>query len=80
MNSRTKCFSRLLHGLALFGILSIIGSYASLADAAQGCGQGRHLNGWGRCVLNYPGPYASPAPFRPGCWYNWAGQLRCYRR
>lgn len=80
MNTQSLCFSGVLRSVVLVGVVSIAVGYTTIADAAQGCGQGRHLNRWGYCVWNSPGPWATPAPYHPGCWRNFWGQLRCYRR
>jgi hypothetical protein len=67
-------------GPAVIGALLTVGiGYSSLAQAADGCGFGYHSTALGRCVPNSPGPDASPAPGRPDCWYNGAGELRCWR-
>ncbi len=75
MNSLTK----LLQTVIFIGLISVVGSFTSIASAAQGCGHGYHRTINGRCILNYPGRYATPAPYHPGCWRNMWGQLRCYR-
>lgn len=79
MNSCSVRFFEAFRIAIMVGFLGLAISYTSIAEAAQGCGYGLHRNGWGRCVLNHPGPYATPAPNRPGCWYNVNGHLRCYR-
>jgi len=73
------CFSGMLRSVVVVSLLCFALSYTSIANAAQGCGHGFHRNYYGRCVLNHPGPYATPAPFHPGCWRNAWGRLRCYR-
>lgn len=78
MNTHSMCFSQLLRTIALIGLLTLVGSYTP-ANAAQGCGHGLHRTLYGWCVLNRPGPHATPAPYHPGCWRNAWGQLRCYR-
>lgn len=79
MSKNSMCFSRLIRTVAMAGVLCFVGSYASIAIAAQGCGQGFHRTINGRCVLNHPGPHATPVPHHRGCWRNGLGQLRCYR-
>ncbi len=71
--------SNLLGPIAIVALLSIDVGYAPAAHAAQGCGFGNHMNYWGRCVPNEPGPWARPAPGRPDCWINDRGQFRCFR-
>lgn len=76
MNNRSV--SRII-GAAVFGSMLGFGvAYTSIADAAQGCGHGYHMNPNGRCVPNNPGPNSTPVPGRPDCWRNGSGQLRCY--
>lgn len=75
----SSCISSVLRTSILISSLGLALSYTSIADAAQGCGHGLHRNYYGGCVLNHPGPYATPAPYHPGCWRNHWGQLRCYR-
>lgn len=70
---------RLVKPIIAGGLLSLAVGYSSLANAAQGCGYGYHMTGYGRCVPNAPGPNAVAAPGRPGCWYNGNGYLRCFR-
>ncbi|KGP63319.1 hypothetical protein EP47_09305 [Legionella norrlandica] len=80
MNARSVCFQGLLRNIAMISLLLMAVVFTSTANAAQGCGYGYHRaihNGV--CVLNYPGPYATPAPYHPGCWRNMWGQLRCFR-
>jgi hypothetical protein len=71
--------SRLLRASALIGLITLSIGYTSIVDAAQGCGYGYHRGPYGGCVLNRPGPGATPAPAHPGCWRNANGYLRCYR-
>jgi hypothetical protein len=78
MNTHSVRFSKLLRVAVMTGVLCLA-SYATIADAAQGCGQGLHRNGYGGCNYNHPGPNATPAPNHPGCWRNGNGRLRCYR-
>lgn len=78
MNARTVCFTKILRIGMMLSVLFLAASYTSTADAAQGCGYGRHVSVYGRCVGNFPGPYATPAPYHRGCWRNAWGQLRCY--
>jgi hypothetical protein len=80
MKRYTRTFVKLFQGIVMVSGLSLLLGYTAIAEAAQGCGQGYHRNGWGRCALNRPGPWATPAPYHPGCWRNDRGQLRCYRR
>ncbi|HAT9523966.1 TPA: hypothetical protein JBC98_04770 [Legionella pneumophila subsp. pneumophila] len=80
MNVHTMCFTRVLRYAVVTSLLFMLVSFTSVANAAQGCGEGYHRaihNG--TCVLNYPGAFATPAPAHPGCWRNMWGQLRCYR-
>lgn len=78
MNTRSMC-SGLFRSGVIAGLL-FAAAYTTTANAAQGCGFGYHQAFHnGVCVLNYPGPNATPAPFHPGCWRNGAGYLRCYR-
>lgn len=80
MNTGFMGFSRLLRTIFMLGMLFLALSYTSIGNAAQGCGQGFHQAINGRCVLNFPGPHATPARYHPGCWRNGFGQLRCYQR
>ncbi len=78
MNTHSMCFSSVLRTVVMVGMLILTASYTSGANAAQGCGYGFHQaihNGV--CVRNYPGAFATPAPYHPGCWRNRWGQLRC---
>lgn len=78
MKTRTLCFSGLLRTMLVLSMLFLITSFtATTANAAQGCGQGYHRSFHGGCIVNYPGAWARPAPYHPGCWRNWAGALRC---
>ncbi len=77
MKTRSLCFSGFLRTLMMFSLLLIAMSYASLANAAQGCGFGYHKSIYTGCTPNHPGAYARPAPYHPGCWRNAWGQLRC---
>ncbi|HAT2094875.1 hypothetical protein D7217_14690 [Legionella pneumophila] len=80
MNVHTMCFSKALRYAVVTSLLFMAVSFTSVANAAQGCGEGYHRSIYnGTCVLNYPGPFATPAPAHPGCWRNMWGQLRCYR-
>ncbi|MGC1182710.1 GCG_CRPN prefix-to-repeats domain-containing protein [Legionella sp.] len=79
MNTMTLCFAKSLRTMLIISILGFMASYIPVANAAQGCGYGFHRNMHGRCVLNHPGPRATPAPYHRGCWRNAWGQLRCYR-
>lgn len=62
-------------GVAALGLALGVG-FSPTASAADGCGQGYHLDG-GTCVVNLPGPGATPSG-HPGCWYNDLGDFRCY--
>jgi len=66
-------------GLLASGVfaLGVAVSVAPMASAADGCGQGYHLDE-GSCVLNVPGPGAQFIPGRPGCWLNDVGDVRCF--
>lgn len=57
------------------GALGVGISIAPAASAAQGCGQGYHIQG-DSCVVNIPGPGAR---FVAGtnCWYNDNNDYRC---
>ncbi|STX41905.1 Uncharacterised protein [Legionella donaldsonii] len=79
MSTHSIPFSRLVGAVVTGTILSLALLYTSSASAANGCGFGYHMTAFGRCVPNSPGPNATPAPGRPDCWYNGAGQLRCWR-
>lgn len=79
MNAHSMCFSGVLRTVALIGLLFLGVGYTTNTNAAQGCGFGYHQSIHGGCILNYPGPNATPAPYHPGCWRNGWGQLRCYR-
>lgn len=70
--------SRLFRVVAITGLMFLATSYTSMANAAEGCGLGYHRAINGRCIMNYPGPFATPAPRHPGCWRNVFGYLRCY--
>lgn len=72
-------YSSMLKTVGLSILLFMALSYTSMASAAQGCGFGLHRSIYGGCILNYPGPGATPAPYHPGCWRNAWGALRCYR-
>ncbi|KTC75305.1 hypothetical protein Lbir_0450 [Legionella birminghamensis] len=79
MKIQVHSFSKVLGPIAFAALLMLGVGYFSNAEAAQGCGFGNHMNYWGRCVPNAPGPWARPAPGRPDCWINDHGNLRCYR-
>ena len=79
MNTRSLCSSGLLRSVLMGGVLLFVLSFTSIASAAGGCGFGMHRGPWGGCQVNAPGPYATPAPYHPGCWRNGWGRLRCYR-
>lgn len=75
-------FSKRAAGLLATGALALGGlsvgiGVAPIAGAADGCGQGYHLDE-GSCVLNVPGPGAQFIPGRPGCWINDVGDTRCF--
>ncbi len=72
-------FLRTLRIFASASVLFLFLGYTSTATAAEGCGFGYHRTVFGKCILNYPGAFARPAPMHPGCWRNMWGQLRCYR-
>ena len=77
MNTHSMCISGLLRTVVLFGVLFLAVGYTSIASAAQGCGAGFHRGPQNGCVMNRPGPGATPAPYHPGCWRNAYGVLRC---
>ncbi|MCE3045538.1 MULTISPECIES: GCG_CRPN prefix-to-repeats domain-containing protein [Legionella] len=79
MKIQSLSISKVLTPLALGALLTLGIGYTSSANAAQGCGFGNHMNYWGRCVPNEPGPWAKPVPGRPDCWVNDHGAFRCYR-
>ena len=68
------------------GILTIVvaagalalGIGSPVANAAQDCGYGQHLDDNGVCIANLPGPGARFDPGHPGCWINDNGDQRCY--
>lgn len=62
-------------GTFTLGALGVGISIAPAASAAQGCGQGYHIQG-DSCVVNIPGPGAR---FVAGtnCWYNDNNDYRC---
>lgn len=64
-------------GTLALGALGVGVGAAPMASAADGCGQGYHLDE-GTCVLNVPGPGAQFIPGRPGCWLNDVGDVRCF--
>jgi len=64
-------------GALALGSLSVGVVVAPAASAADGCGQGYHLDG-NSCVINAPGPGMSFLPNRPGCWLNEVGDVRCF--
>ncbi|MGQ3891011.1 GCG_CRPN prefix-to-repeats domain-containing protein [Legionella sp. CNM-4043-24] len=71
--------SSTLKAVLLFGSMALFGlTWSSTSSAAQGCGYGYHMNPWGRCLPNAPGPYATFIPGRPNCWRNRWGAVRCY--
>ncbi len=79
MKTNSISYSKIIGPIAL-GLMLVFGVfYTSSSQAADGCGFGYHSTAFGRCVPNSPGPNASPAPGRPDCWYNGAGELRCWR-
>jgi len=75
----TACYSSLKAVLLAGSILAVGMTWSSASNAAQGCGFGYHMNPYGWCKPNAPGPYATPIPGRPNCWRNGFGYLRCYR-
>lgn len=79
MKTNSIYFSKWLTAVVIGGVLSFGVWYASMANAAQGCGFGYHMTAFGRCVPNNPGPNATPIPGRPDCWRNGAGEVRCWR-
>lgn len=78
MKTQSMCFSKTFKMTLMLSTLVLAGAYASLSQAADGCGYGRHRSYYSGCVNNHPGAYATPAPYHPGCWRNRWGQLRCY--
>lgn len=51
---------------------------APAANAADGCPQG-YSPGGGTCLVNAPGPWATPDPDNPECWFiSRDGEKRCY--
>lgn len=54
-----------------------LGVGSPVANAAQDCGFGQHLDG-GVCIANLPGPGAHFDPGHPNCWINDNGDQRCY--
>lgn len=78
MNTRSACWSTIARTVLMLSTLLLAASYASVSNAAQGCGYGWHRGYYGGCVRNYPGPWAQPAYRHPGCWRNKWGQLRCW--
>ena len=64
-------------GFLTLGALGVGVGIAPAASAADGCGEGYHLDG-NSCVLNIPGPGAQFIPGRPGCWINDNGDTRCF--
>jgi len=64
-------------GALALGALGVGVGVAPMASAADGCGQGYHLDG-NSCVLNIPGPGAQFIPGRPGCWVNDNNDTRCF--
>lgn len=50
---------------------------AAPANAVDGCPQGFYPTG-GTCKLNAPGPWATPDPNNPECWFTSEGEKRCY--
>ena len=64
-------------GVMGLGALGVGVAIAPAASAADGCGQGYHLDE-ATCVLNAPGPGARFIPGRPGCWTNDVGDVRCF--
>lgn len=77
MNTHSMCCSGVVRAIAMVGMLFLMIGYASSVNAAQGCGRGYHQSIHGGCVKNYPGAFATPAPYHPGCWRNRYGNLRC---
>lgn len=79
MRTHSISFSGALRTAVIAGLLCAAAGYTTTVSAAQGCGYGLHRGAFGGCVLNRPGPGATPAPYHPGCWRNYWGNLRCYR-
>ena len=79
MNTCSLCLSRILPIIGMLFLVCLAIGYTPSANAAGGCGHGYHRGFFGGCSLNYPGPFARPAPMHPGCWRNVYGRLRCYR-
>lgn len=79
MKTKLLSFPKMLSIAFLGTVLSLGVLYSSTTHAANGCGYGNHMNAWGRCVPNNPGPWATAIPGRPDCWRNVNGNVRCYR-
>jgi hypothetical protein len=56
----------------------VMGVGAAPAMAADGCGQGYHVDNAGVCIVNAPGPGARFLANNPNCWINDNGDTRCY--
>lgn len=59
------------------GALALGINATPVANAADGCSQGFYPRD-GVCTLNAPGPFSTPDPNNPQCWFIRDGQKRCY--
>lgn len=78
MKTQSIGFTKILGAVTMGAFISLGIFYSAQSSAAQGCGHGYHMTGYGRCVPNAPGPYATGIPGRPDCWRNRYGYVRCY--
>lgn len=67
----------LLTAVLAAGTVALGISAAPAANAAGGCAQGYSPHG-GVCMLNAPGPFATPDPDNSQCWFQSDGLKRCY--
>ncbi len=76
MTAKVGTLAGILTTVVAAGALTL-GLGSPVANAAEGCAQGYHLDGMS-CVVNVPGPGAVFNLANPGCWHNDLGDVRCF--
>lgn len=77
-NRRAGILTSLIFAASTAVMGSVVVGVAAPAHAAEGCGQGYHIDGAGVCIVNAPGPGARFLANNPNCWINDNGDTRCY--
>lgn len=77
MSTKATKRAGLLTTVLAAGAVALGLAAAPAANAVDGCPQGFYPTG-GTCRLNAPGPFATPDPNNPECWFIRDGEKRCY--